>query len=288
MREEFISARYMVLGSLGFALMACCVKVLGMRGIPVLEIIAARAAVSLVLSASILKVQNIPLTGNNKPFLLLRGLVGSIALVFVYEGIVRIPFAEATAIQYLNPLFTVFLAAFFLGEKIQKATLIAVLVSMIGMLFVVQPNWFFVEKTQQVPMLGYMLALAGAFGSGLAYVLVRYLSKTEDPNVIIFYFPLVALPFSLILLGDDFVMPSGSIWLLLLLVGVFTQIGQWGFTKSIQAAPAGKAMSFSYIQIIFAVIIGIFYFDEIPNLYALLGMGLIISGTMLRLLFRDG
>jgi len=58
--------------------------------------------------------------------------------------------------------------------------------------------------------LSIVIALLGAFGSAVAYVIVKRLSASEDSSVIIFYFPLIALPLSVLLLGDDFVVPDAE------------------------------------------------------------------------------
>lgn len=281
MTTSFASARYMILSSVGFALMGACVKVAGEHGIPVLEIIAARALVSLVLSFIDIKRKGLSVLGNNKVLLLARGVVGTLTLICVYYALLNMPFAEATVIQYLNPLFVALLAAVFLHEPLQKVTLIAIGLSLLGLVFVVQPEIIFGQGTQALPIGASLIALLGAIGSGFAYVLVRKLSESDDPSVIILYFPLVALPLSLVLLGDKFVMPVGISWLVLLMVGIFTQLGQWGLTKAIKLAPAGKAMSFSYMQVVFAFLLGVFYFSEVPNLLALSGIVVIMFATML-------
>lgn len=126
-----------------------------------------------------------------------------------------------------------------------------------------------------------MAGLLGAFGSAVAYVIVRKLSQSEDSSVIIFYFPFIALPLSLMLLGDDFVMPGGEALLLLILVGVFTQIGQVGLTKAMQTETAGKATAYSYAQVVFAVLLGWAFFGDVPALTTLAGGGLIIVGALI-------
>lgn len=281
MSSSLISARYMILSSAGFALMGFCVKLAGEQGIPVLEIIAARALVSLVLSYLTIRHKKISIWGHQRGLLFARGLAGTLALICVYYALLHMPFAEATVIQYLNPLFTALLAAIFLHEKLQKTVLLAMGLSMLGLLLVVQPDAVFATREVTWSLWVTFIALLGAVGSAIAYVLVRKLAAKDDPAVIIFYFPLVALPVALLVLGDDFVMPQGWTWLVLLLVGVFTQLGQWGLTKSIQIAPAGKAMSFSYLQIVFALFLGVVFFDEVPNIYTIFGILTIISATML-------
>ena len=108
------AAGFMIISALGFSLMALCVKLASLRGFPVLELIAARALISLVLSYWDVKRLGISPWGNQKTLLWLRGIVGFLALIAVYKGLTLLPLAEATLIQYLNPVFTALLAFLFL------------------------------------------------------------------------------------------------------------------------------------------------------------------------------
>ena len=149
----------------------------------------------------------------------------------------------------------------------------------------VEPGTF-TDASPALPWFNVSIALAGAFGSAVAYVLVRRLSPLEDASVIIFYFPLIALPLSIALLGDQFVVPSAESLVLLLLVGIFTQVGQLGLTHAMRYETAGKAAAYSYIQVVFAVLLGWAVFDELPSLWTLAGGALIISGALLNLMRR--
>ncbi len=133
----------------------------------------------------------------------------------------------------------------------------------------------------ELPMLSVGIALLGAFGSSIAYVIVRKLSRTEDSSVIIFYFPLVALPVSAMLIGDDFVVPDVALILVLILVGIFTQIGQFGLTKAMQTQTAGNASAYSYVQIVFSALLGVVLFNEVPSIWTLLGGSLIVIGALI-------
>lgn len=287
MNATLVSARFMLLSSLGFALMGVCVKLAGEQGVPLMQIIAARAFISLLISGAILKQQGIAFLGQQKFWLAMRGITGTLALMCVYYSVLNIPYAEATVIQYLNPLFTACLAALVLHEKLHAATVIALLVSFIGLLLVMQPEMLFADNKTAYATHYYLFALLGAIISAVAYVIVRHLTATENANVIIFYFPLIALPVSLLWSWNNFIIPDAYTGLLLVLVGVFTQIGQWGITKGMQFANAGKAMSFSYIQIVFAFVLGVVVFNEVPTLIAFMGMALIVIATLMSLLFTN-
>ena len=279
-----VAVRYMLLSALGFALMAACVKAVSGYGIPVLEIVAARAIVSLVLSYLDVKRKRISVWGTHRWLLTARGVVGALALVCVYYSVTTLTLADATVLQYTYPAFTAVLALIFLKEQIKRSTILCIALSFIGVLVMVRP-WSG-ELEAAMPALSLMAALAGAFGSAAAYVLVRKLSQLEDSSVIIFYFPLVALPVSLLLLGNDFVMPGWEALLLLILVGVFTQVGQVGLTKAMAAEAAGKVSAYAYVQVIFSAVLGMIFFSEIPTLWTLLGGCLIIAGALINALWK--
>lgn len=275
----------MLLSALGFALMSACVKAVSGYGIPVLEIVAARALVSLLLSYLDVKRKRLSVWGSNIPLLLGRGIVGAIALVCVYYSLTTLPLAEATILQYTHPAFTAILALLFLKERLQLSTIVCIGLSLIGLIVMTQPD-FSTGLVTGLPVLSVIAALCGALGSAIAYVMVRKLSQTEDASVIIFYFPLIALPVSVALLGDDFVMPNLEALVLLILVGIFTQVGQIGLTKAMAAEKAGKASAYAYVQVVFSAILGVVFFAEIPTLWTLVGGGLIISAALFNALSR--
>lgn len=294
-----LGLRYMLLSAFGFAAMAVCVKLVYSHGIPVLEIVVARSLVSLILSYLDIRRKRLPVFGTHKGLLFARGAVGAIALMAVYYAISVLPLAEATMLQYLHPMFVAILALIFLGERFHPGVVACVVLSFIGLVLVAEPSWLGAllhSKNSSVPteqiarldLFGVFIAILGAFGSAIAYVLVRKLSAIEDSSVIILYFPMIALPMSLLLLGSDFVWPESlSTWILLLFVGVFTQLGQIGLTKAMQTETAARATAFSYVQVVFAVVFGLFFFDEIPTVSAVLGMLLIMFGAMVNLLYRS-
>lgn len=282
-----LGARYMVLSAFGFALMGMFVKLVHTRGIPVLEIVAFRSLVSAFICYGAIKRKKVALWGNRKDLLLARGIVGSLAIICVWYSLTSLPYAEATVLQYLHPMFTAILALIFLGERVQRSTLICIFCSILGLIVIVRPEFLFSRFSGDYNQFAVFAALLGALGSGVAYMLVRKLSATEDPSVIIFYFPVVALPLSVLLLGDGWVLPSGWSWLILLSVGLTTQLGQWGLTKAMQTETASKATSFSYLQVLFAALLGWMVFDELITLWTLLGGGLIIAGAFLNLFLKE-
>lgn len=268
------------MSAFAFALMSSCVKLVSTYGIPVFEIVAARAVVSLIISYADIKRKRISVWGNNKKLLIARGVAGSLALICVYFAVATLPLAEATILQYLHPVFTALLALVFLRERIQLSTIICIAFCIVGLLVMVSPGLTF-DSTAALPWLSVTAALLGALGSAIAYVIVKRLSSSEDSSVIIFYFPLIALPLSVLFLGNDFVMPDTEALLLLLFVGISTQVGQIGLTKAMQTEVASKATAYSYVQVVFSIILGWLFFSEIPSIWTWAGGTLIIIGAFI-------
>lgn len=275
-----VGVRFMLLSALGFALMSACVKYVSNHGIPLFEIVAARALVSLIISYIDIKRKRLSVWGNNKLLLLVRGFIGTIALMCVYYSVTTLPLAEATILQYVHPVFTALLGLLFLKERIQTSTMICIAFCLAGLWAMVQPS-LNSNIDYQLPIFSVTTALLGALGSSIAYVIVRKLSQTEDSSVIIFYFPLMALPTSVVLMLQDFIWPSLPLLFLLVLVGIFTQVGQYGLTKAMQTQAAGKASAYSYIQIVFSALLGVWLFNEVPSVWTFLGGGLIVTGAMI-------
>lgn len=265
--------------------MAVCVKQVSTYGIPVLEIISARALVSLLISYIDVKRKNLSVWGSNKALLITRGVVGAFALICVYYAVITLPLAEATLIQYLYPTFTAVIALIFLKEKVHLSTILCIVLSIIGLSVLVLPD-LIQSKQTELPSFSVIVAVLGALGTAVAYVLVRKLSQSEDSSVIIFYFPLIALPVAILFPGESFILPNLESLGLLLLVGIFTQVGQVGLTKALQSDTASKATAYSYVQVIFAVILGWMFFAETPSSWFWIGGSLIMTGALVNTLWK--
>lgn len=265
---------YMTLSALGFSLMSVLVKKVSPH-LPTGEIVLARAVMTLVLSFVMLRRAGLEPWGTQRGKLILRGLLGFAALGCYYVALVRLPLADATTLQYVQPLITAVLAWWILGEAVGWATAFAIACGLAGVLAVVHPGFGAVADP-----FGVMIALASAALSSVAYVTVRQLSRTEHPLRIVFYFPLVATPLAIPWAATDFVMPSAYDWLLLVGIGITTQLGQVFLTMGLAVERAGRATSVGYIQICFAIVWQLTLFGQAPAWGTVVGAALIIAGTL--------
>jgi drug/metabolite transporter (DMT)-like permease len=232
--------------------------------------------------------------------LLLRGLIGSTGLLCVFAAVTLLPLAAATVLQYLYPTFTALLAWLLLGERPRGSPLLATALGWLGVVLVARPpvlpggEWSSMDAADlsgpagALPMTGVAIAVTGALCTALAYVTVRRLAATEHPLVIILYFPLVAVVFSLPLVLLQPVWPTPIEWLWLLGVGVFTQLGQIGVTRGLAALPAARATALSYTQVAFAGLWGWWLFGERLDGFTVAGAVVILAATLITLLGPPG
>ena len=271
----------MVASALSFSLMGVCVKQVGGR-IPAAEVVLARAVVSVALSWWLLQRAGIAPWGKRRWMLIWRGSIGTAALLCVYASLAALPLASATVLQYLYPPFTALLAWLMLGERIGKRVLAAMALGWLGVLLVAQPG-----GSQALAWQPVLIAVAGALFTALAYVSVRSLGRSEHPLVIVFYFPLVALPLSLPLVALNPVLPTAVELLWLLGVGVFTQLGQVYLTHSLTSLPAARATAISYVQVVFAGGWGWLLFGEAIDGATIAGAALVLAATLVSLSHRQ-
>lgn len=264
-----------------FSLMSLLVKLAG-SSLPSNQIVLARGVVCLVLSWAWLRHHGLKPWGTRPLPLLLRGLFGTASLLCFYYTLVTLPFAESVVLQHLNPLFAAVLAAIVLGERIGARLAIATVFCLAGVLAITRPATLFGagELAANLPALGIAAGIAGAVSSAIVFVLIRSISSREDPMVVVFYFPLVTVPVVLPLALADWVWPTALEWLILVGVGIATQLGQIHLTRGLALAPAGLASSILYLQVALAALWGALFFEEIPDAITLAGAGLIVIGTL--------
>lgn len=268
----------MLVSTFGFSLMQLCVKYL--HHLPTHELILFRSLISLTLSLAYLLPKKINPFGVNRKFLLLRGVFGVTALSLFFITLQKLPLASAVTIQYLSPVFTAIIAIFMLGERMRKIQWLFFGLAFLG---VAMMKGF----DERVSVFYMLLGLVSAFFAGAAYNCIRIVKDTDHPLVVVFYFPLVATPIMLFLCLQNWTTPIGWDWLLLLLLGIFTQIGQVFMTKALQLEKANLVTSLKYLGSIYALVYGYFLFDETYDLASLLGIVLVLLGVILNVTFKS-
>ncbi len=264
---------YMVGSAVGFSAMSVLVKVAS-ETLPTGELVLARAIVTLFLSYFMVVRAGLAPWGTHRAGLLARGVLGFGGLTCYYASLAHLPIADATTILNTTPFVTALLAWWILREPVGRSTVFALALGIAGVLLIVQPTGDGLDPV------GLAFAAGAAACSAIAYVTVRQLSKTEHPLVIVLYFPVVATPLAIPWAVADWVWPTPSGWLLLIAIGVTTQVGQVFLTMGLAIERAGRATSVGYLQVVFALIWQATVFASPPGLESIGGAALIVVGTI--------
>ena len=264
----------MLLAGIFFAMMNVSVKFV--PHIPAIEIVWFRSVFSLVFTFVILRQKGIAVFGNHKGSLVIRGIVGSISLILFFYTLQRIPLASAVTMQYLSPIFTTILGVFILKEKVKPIQFLYFAMAFAGVLIIQGVD-------TRVDPLSAAMGIISGLAAGIAYNMIRKLKTSEHPLVIVFYFPLVALPVASVIMIFDWVMPTGWDWLILLWIGFCTQSAQYFMTVAYQTGNLSRVSSISYMAVLYALIFGFILFGETFPFASYIGMALVLVGILLNL-----
>ncbi len=269
---------YMIVSVVCFALMNLVVKL--MPTIPATELVLFRSIVSIILSYFMIRKKKLNPFGNNKKWLIIRGVFGVVALTLFFYTLQKLPIGSAITIQYLSPIFTAFFAIYILGEKMRNTQWIYFLVAFLGIAIIKG-----YDANISTPLL--LMGIGSAIFSGVAYNAIRKLKDTDHPVVVVFYFPLIATPVMLVFSLFYWVTPQGIEWFYLLLMGVLTQIAQVNMTKAYQAAPLNKMAPLKYGGVILAILFDVSIFGIHYQWITLLGIAMVIGGVVLNMLHKN-
>ena len=269
----------MVVAALFFSGMSFMAKWIA-NSIPTGQIVLVRSIIGTIMSYWMVRAAGLPLWGNRKDLLIFRGVFGCAALFCFFWSLQELPLAEATVFFYISPGFAAIIAAFWLREKLSLQEIIGFLASIAGVVLITQPAFLFTDSPHSLHLPSVGLGLLSALFASFAFVAVRKLRSTDHGLVIVFYFPFVSTLLCIPLVAVDAALPSPMEWLMLIGIGVSTQFAQVYLTRALHLEKTARAMSVSYVQIIFAIGWGLLIFAEMPNLLSLVGMVMVVGGTI--------
>ncbi|MDY5059945.1 DMT family transporter [Staphylococcus simulans] len=261
-----------LVSAVGFSFMSLFFRLAG--DLPVFQKSLARNLVAMLIPLYFLYKYKQPMFGklSSQPLLIARSTLGLIGVLLNIYAIDHMLLSDADTLMKLNPFWTILLSMIFLHEKIRKYQITAMLVAIVGMLFVVQPQF----SSEMIP--GIVGLFSGIFAAS-AYTCVRALSTREAPYTIVFYFSFFSIVALIPFVIFTYVPMSGLQMIYLVGAGLSAAVGQIGITLAYSFAPAKDISIFTYASIIFTALMGIVIFGESPDLYATLGYVIIISAS---------
>ena len=265
---------WMIFSGMSFALMGAMVKLSG--DTPLMTKVFFRNLVTMVITASFaMRMGTNPLepTPHLKK-LILRSLFGLTGVGLYFTALAHLNLAEASLLNKTSPFFVIVFAVFFLKEKFSRALIPALLLAFAGAVLVIKPRF-------DVTIFPAIAGFGSGMFAGMAYTLVRSLKGKESPNKIIFYFSFISTLASLPFLFFFPSRPSPGQWMALIGTGLFAAGGQYGLTFAYHHARASRISVFSYLHVLFSLIVGFVLWNEKPDIWSILGGLLIISGAVI-------
>jgi drug/metabolite transporter (DMT)-like permease len=203
-----------------------------------------------------------------------RMALGLSAMALNFVAFILLPLAEATTIGFSVPIFSVVLAALVLGEPTGKWRWGAVAAGFAGVLLIVQPG------SGEVPLLGASVALVAALLTASVTIVIRRLGATERATTTVFWFAVSSLvPLGLLMIHfagthDHFT------WVIVAGLALAGGLAQLTLTGALRLAPVALVMPMDYTSLLWAVLLGLWVFGELPTPWTWIGAPIIIASGL--------
>lgn len=263
---------WMLLTGLCFVAVTATVKMVGTQ-VPAIQSGFLRYALGLVFLIPMLpSVRRATVDRRLKGIFLARGAAHALAVSLWFFAMTRIPIADVTALNYLNPVYVILLAVMFLGERLGPYRIAAVVIAFVGTFVIIRPGFREID-------LGHVTMLVTAIAMAVSYFLAKLASGRVSAEVVVFYLSLV-VPIILAPLAWYVWVPvtwSDVGWLFL--CAFFATMGHYMMTLAFRAAPLAVTQPVSFLQLVWATALGVFVFGEPADVFVIAGGGMIIASV---------
>lgn len=202
----------------------------------------------------------------------LRGFLHAVGVMLWFFSMTRIPIAEVTAMNYLAPVYVSIGAALFLGERLALRRIMAVVIALIGAAVILRPGF-------REVMPGHLAMLFAAVVFAGSYLLAKVMADEMKPTVVVamlsLFVTIALAPFAAL----NWVTPTWSDIGILLAVAFFAQAGHYTMTLAFAAAPVTVTQPITFLQLVWATLLGLLVFDEAVDTYVILGGALILASV---------
>jgi drug/metabolite transporter (DMT)-like permease len=247
------------------------VKLLGQE-MPSIEIAWFRSLFGLLIIIPFIMRTGFGILRTKRPGLhIVRGINSSIILSMAYYALTHLPIAQVTSISFSRPLFLLVLAVLILHEKVHIHRAVATVIGFIGVLIIVRPS------LDMEPAM--MAALGNAMLMAVGIVILKILATGDRTETMIFYVTLIQ---SIVLAIPAMIYWQTPTWEQLALLGCIGASGtlmQSFMVRAYRSAEASALAPFDYTRLIFASLVGYFFFGEIVDYFTWVGAALLIVAT---------
>ncbi|MFN4209698.1 MAG: DMT family transporter [Devosia sp.] len=215
------------------------------------------------------------------PFLVhLRSFTGVASAILVTVSFTTIPFAETYSLVFMMPLFITVMSVLFLKEKVDAIRWAMLALGFLGVMLVVRPGFRELE-------LGHLTALLCAVFGASTTTILRVIAPTEKRVSLIVLPALYVIIINAVLMAPSFIMPTAQQFGLLAASGSMVGMGHILLIAATRNAPASQVAPIQYVQIVWAIGLGAFFYFEYPDFVAYIGLAVVVLSGLVNV-FIDG
>lgn len=269
---------FMLLSAFFGALNGAVAKILSESMDPI-ELVFYRNLLGVIIILYSLKRIPVSLNISKLHLLFLRGLFGTIAMLFFFYTIASIPLGEAVILNKTSPFFVTILAYYLMKESISLNTIFALIIGFVGVILIIKPFGIILS-------IDHIYGVLGGFFAAAAYATIKKIKDIYDARVIMLSFMGIGviIPF-LIFLFTPYtqfqIHTDPFVWLLIVFMALLSTASQWLLTRAYSLSPVSIIGVVGYTSIPFAVGFGLMLGDSLPDLLTFFGISLIILGGIL-------
>ncbi len=270
---------WMVVTGILFVGVTALVKTIGTR-LPAAEAAFLRYALGLILLVPALPMMlRVRLAPRLWAVFGVRGAVHTVGVALWFYAMARIPLADVTAMNFLSPIYVTIGAALFLGERLALRRLLAVLIALGGALIILRPGLREVGP-------GHLAMVLTAICFGVSYLLAKVASNEVSPVVVVGMMSVTVTIGLAPLAALDWVTPTAVELVTLFGVAALATAGHYTMTLAFRAAPLAVTQPMTFLQLVWAVLLGALVFGEGVDPYVVLG-GLVIVASVSFITWRE-
>ncbi|QRN40717.1 MAG: EamA family transporter [Neisseriaceae bacterium] len=272
---------WMVIASLGFSLMGYFVKICS-QYFDYQEIVFWRMLFATTVLLAIAKVKGQSIKTSHFKNHVIRGVIGTIALILYFYLITYLPLATAITLSYTSVIWFIVFSFFILKQKVSLLVLFCATLGLIGVALLVQPT--FSQGQIGITLVGILTGVISA----LAYIQVKQLTILKEPEWrIVFYFSLIGTTITGIWSSfSGFHTVTLENFVYILFMGASALVGQMCMTLAYSKKDLFMSSILSYLTIVFSFLIGFFILGDQLSLKEGIGILLIVASGLMSSLFN--
>ncbi|MGX1003952.1 drug/metabolite transporter (DMT)-like permease [Roseovarius sp. MBR-38] len=263
---------WMILTGLLFVGVTALVKVLGTR-MPASQAAFLRYFLGLVFLLPMLgTLRNLRLDRGTWGLIGARGVLHTAGVALWFYAMARIPIADVTAMNYLAPIYVTIGAALFLGERLAVRRVIAIVVALCGALIILRPGFREVGP-------GHLAMLVTAVTFGGSYLMAKVLTGRVSAGVVVAMLSLTVTIGLAPMAIAVWVPPTPWEMAILFAVACLATAGHYTMMLAFSAAPLTVTQPVTFLQLVWAVLLGALVFGEGVDVFVILGGTVIVAAV---------